>query len=173
MPSLTLRMLGLQWPLALHTKFFLANWQGCFCNDTSFIYPSNSDQIFCRVNRLWAGWLRNHSSTPGKDRKFFSFSNFQTTNGAYADCCSVGLRGSFPRSKTVQVWRWPFPSDTKVMNVWSYTSTPPICLHVVQRDNFTLLYFISLYSNYLQSILKLFIFTHYKWLTRMIINTLL
>jgi len=66
-------MLGLQWPLALHTKFFLASWQGCFCNDTSFIYPSNSDHIVCIVNRLWAGWLRNHSSTPGKDRKFFSF----------------------------------------------------------------------------------------------------
>lgn len=30
------------------------------------------------------------------------------------------------------------PSSTKVMNKWSYTSTPPIRLHSADRDIFTL-----------------------------------
>jgi len=29
------------------------------------------------------------------------------------------------------------PSGAKVKNEWSYTSTPPICLHGVDRDDFT------------------------------------
>jgi hypothetical protein len=29
------------------------------------------------------------------------------------------------------------PSSAEVKNVWSYTSTPPICLQGVDRDNFT------------------------------------
>jgi len=31
------------------------------------------------------------------------------------------------------------PSDSKVKNEWRYTSTPPICLYVVQRDIFNCL----------------------------------
>ena len=29
------------------------------------------------------------------------------------------------------------PFGTEVKNEWSYTSTPPVCLHGVDRDNFT------------------------------------
>lgn len=31
----------------------------------------------------------------------------------------------------------PSPSSTDIMYEWSYTSTPPICLHSVDRDKFT------------------------------------
>jgi hypothetical protein len=39
------------------------------------------------------------------------------------------------------------PSSAEVKNEWSCTSTPPICLYVVERNNFvfTLLTFIYLY----------------------------
>jgi len=30
------------------------------------------------------------------------------------------------------------PATTEVKNEWSYTSSPPICLQVVDRKNFTL-----------------------------------
>ena len=33
-------------------------------------------------------------------------------------------------------------SSAEVENGWSYTSTPPTCLHDVQRDNFCLLFYI-------------------------------
>ena len=45
---------------------------------------------------------------------------------------------SFPGFKRsgsdVVYWR---PSSDEVENEWSYTSTPPMCLHGVGRDNFT------------------------------------
>jgi len=37
----------------------------------------------------------------------------------------------------------PYPRNAKVKYTWFYTSTPPICLHAVDRDTFTF----TLYSN--------------------------
>ena len=51
---------------------------------------------------------------------------------------SVTHRGSFPGTKWLrhEVNHSP-PSSAKVKNEWSCTSTPPICLHGVDRANFT------------------------------------
>jgi hypothetical protein len=37
------------------------------------------------------------------------------------------------------------PVSAKVKNEWSYTSTPPICLHDLDRGNFTFTHFCVLY----------------------------
>jgi hypothetical protein len=54
--------------------------------------------------------------------------------------------GIFPASKAARVCSYVVdhspPSITKVKTEWSYTSVPPICLHRVDRDNFTFFAFI-------------------------------
>jgi hypothetical protein len=46
--------------------------------------------------------------------------------------------------KTKGAWRWPRrPSTAEVKNKWSYTSSPPTCLHGLYRDNSA---FITFYS---------------------------
>ena len=51
-----------------------------------------------------------------------------------------GYRALFPgvkRPGTTDIDHSP-PSSAEVKNGWSYTSTPPICLHGMDRENFTL-----------------------------------
>jgi hypothetical protein len=57
----------------------------------------------------------------------------QTGSGAHPASCSIGTCGSFPGVK----WQGretdhSLPSSAEVKNAWSYTSTPPICLHGVE-----------------------------------------
>jgi len=40
----------------------------------------------------------------------------------------------------------PSPSSTMVKNEWSCTSTPPICLHGVERDKIIWLHIILIYT---------------------------
>jgi hypothetical protein len=57
---------------------------------------------------------------------------FTTVSGAHLSSYPMGTVGSFPRGKTAGVWSWPPPpSSAKVKYAWSYTSTPPIWLHVM------------------------------------------
>jgi len=54
--------------------------------------------------------------------------------------CSMGTGGSFPALK--QLWHeisHSPPSSAEVKNDWSYTSTPPVCLCDMDRDNCTCL----------------------------------
>jgi hypothetical protein len=44
--------------------------------------------------------------------------------------------GSFPGIQQLEHVDYSHPSTTKVKNKWNYTSTPPICLHGMDRDNF-------------------------------------
>jgi hypothetical protein len=49
-----------------------------------------------------------------------------------------GYTGSFPRVQQLEHDVDYSPaSSTKVKNKWSYTSTPPICLHGINRDIFS------------------------------------
>jgi hypothetical protein len=41
------------------------------------------------------------------------------------------------------------PSSAEVKNEWSHSSAPLMCLHGVDRDNFTLSYFLSVVSELL------------------------
>ena len=48
-----------------------------------------------------------------------------------------GVPGFFPGGKETGAWNEPLTSSsTKVRNEWSYASSPPVCLHVVERNNF-------------------------------------
>jgi hypothetical protein len=53
----------------------------------------------------------------------------------------MGTGGSFPEVKRPRrdVDHTP-PARAEVTNKWSYTSTPPICLYNVDRENFYLFY---------------------------------
>ena len=94
-----------------------------------------------------------------------------------------GYQGTSPRVK------WPgcevnhsSPSSVRVKNYWRYTSTPPLCLHGVERENVTftftftfnflrfmpLLQPISLYSKYSKT---LTVFSHYTSLICLIKHT--
>ena len=54
--------------------------------------------------------------------------------------CTVGLRDFF---SSVQRWEREVncspPSSAKIKNEWSYTSTPSLCLHGMDRDCFAFL----------------------------------
>jgi len=52
-------------------------------------------------------------------------------------------RGSYPEVKrSGRDVDQSHPSSAETKNEWSYTSTPPICLHGVGRGNFTLIFII-------------------------------
>ena len=49
-----------------------------------------------------------------------------------------GYRGSFPEAKRLGLEADHLPPSTaEFKNEWSYTSSPPVCLHRVDRDIFT------------------------------------
>jgi hypothetical protein len=55
------------------------------------------------------------------------------------------VRGSFPRVKPSECEVDPSNSSSaKTKNEWSCTSSPPICLHGVERDNFTYIFLLFL-----------------------------
>jgi hypothetical protein len=78
-------------------------------------------------------------SKPGKDERFF-FSIICPYRlwGPPRLICS-GYRHSFFFSvKAAGAWSEPLsPYSAEVKNEWSYTSTPPACLHGVDRRQFT------------------------------------
>jgi hypothetical protein len=53
----------------------------------------------------------------------FSHHRIQNGSGAHPASYSMGTGGSFSEAD-----HWP-PSSAEVTNAWSFTSTPPICLH--------------------------------------------
>jgi hypothetical protein len=55
----------------------------------------------------------------------------QNGSGAHPASYPLGTRGSFPRGKAVGAWSWPLTSNLmpRSKNEWTYTSTPPVCLH--------------------------------------------
>ena len=47
------------------------------------------------------------------------------------------VRRFFPGNKAAGAWSSPPPSSSDVMKEWSYTFSPPTCLHEVGKDKFT------------------------------------
>ena len=76
-------------------------------------------------------------SNSGRRKSFLYLKNVQTSSGTHPASYSVGTR-VFPGVKQAghEVNDLP-PSSSKIENEWSYTSTPPIYLHGVDRENFT------------------------------------
>jgi len=56
----------------------------------------------------------------------------QTSSGAHPASYPMGTGGSFPEAKKLghEADVSP-PSSAEIKQVWSYTSTPPVCLHGV------------------------------------------
>lgn len=103
---------------------------------------TNNSQISYRT--LW--WqVVVWGKIPGRSKRYFTSSVFHTGSGANPDSYSRSTKGSFFGDK------WPgqevdhsSPSSAKVQNEWSYISSPPICFHSMQRDNFT--FWVSTYA---------------------------
>jgi hypothetical protein len=55
----------------------------------------------------------------------------QTVSGAHLVSYPMGTQGYFPRGKADQAVKLTRPSSAEVMNGWSYTSYPSICIHGV------------------------------------------
>jgi hypothetical protein len=62
----------------------------------------------------------------------FSHHRVQTGSGVHPASYPKGSRGSFPKSKaTGGEANHSSPPNAEAKNAWSFTSTPPICLHGV------------------------------------------
>ena len=94
----------------------------------------NHDSRFGRVTRLWAEQLRYHGSIFSTNKKL---SNLQIVIPALGSAqfhiqCVLGVRHSGHEADHLP------PLSGEVKNERSYTSSPPICLHSMQRESFIL-----------------------------------
>jgi len=89
------------------------------------------------VSRLHAG--QSGIQVLARARDFSLSQNIQTGSGAHPVSCSVDFGGLFPQ----EIKRPEHEADnrpvssTKVMNEWSCTFTPPICLYSMYVYSFT------------------------------------
>jgi hypothetical protein len=65
------------------------------------------------------------------------FVHILTGPGAHTASCSIGTLVLSQGGKAVGAWCWPLTSGTEVKSDWSCTSTVPLRLHGMNRDNFT------------------------------------
>jgi hypothetical protein len=54
------------------------------------------------------------------------------------------IPGFFSGGQVAAYWCWPFTYSADVKNMWSYTSFLPICVHGMDRNNFTFIVSTSL-----------------------------
>ena len=90
----------------------------------------------CRFSSIQTS-IKNKNKNPGRGRFFFSPKRPDRRWGPPTLLIN-GYRGSFPHEKRQgrEVINSP-PSKAEVKNGWSYTSSPPIRLHGVDKENFT------------------------------------
>ena len=77
--------------------------------------------------------LAHYLYVNGRGETISSSPNIQTGSGTQPSLPTSVNQGSFPGHEV----HHSSPSGDKVKNEWSFTSTSPICLHGVQKDNFT------------------------------------
>jgi hypothetical protein len=65
------------------------------------------------------------------------FQNIQASSGAHTASYSMGTGVPSVKKPAVALSCDSLPSSAELKNEWSYTSTSPIYLHDVERDNFT------------------------------------
>ena len=91
------------------------------------------DRLFYSVVRLPYG--ARGSGVRMMTEKNPLFPKYPYRSGAQPISYSVGSE-VLSRGKAAEVWSYSSPSSTDVKNEWSYASTPPLCLHGSDRDNF-------------------------------------
>jgi hypothetical protein len=93
---------------------------------------------------LWAGWLRVWILAGAGN--FSLHHHVQAGSGFHPASYPMGTRGSFLGVKRPEhEVETTLPSNADVKNVWSYTSTPPIHLHLMMLT-------MRLYTNYLYTL---------------------
>jgi len=97
-------------------------------------------------SRYWDWTVR--TSNPGRSKRFFPSTERPDRVRGSPRLLFNGYRGSFSGIKrpVSEVDHLPTFS-VEVKNGWSYTSTPPICIHGVDRDNFTFCTFLFIVYN--------------------------
>ena len=68
-------------------------------------------------------------SNPDRGKKFFSLQNVQTGSRCQGSFVKVKQPGLEVNHSS--------PSGIDANNEWSYTSSPPVCLHGMDKDNVT------------------------------------
>jgi len=93
----------------------------------------------------WSIWGFN----PARGKRFFS-----STNCSVQLLCPLGLLLKGYWSFFLGI-KWPeceadhtSPSSAEVRNDWQYISAPAVCLHGMDRDNFTLTVFFSVCEHF-------------------------
>ena len=85
----------------------------------------------------WMVW----GSNSGRGKRLFThLDSVQTGSGAHPASYSVRtwvLSGGREVKQSEREVSHSPPSRAKVKNEWTHTSTPPICLHGVEKENFT------------------------------------
>jgi len=70
--------------------------------------------------------------------RFLFLPNVQTGSWLHPASYWTGTGNSFPGGRAPSAWSWTLtPFSAEITNKWSYTSTHPMCLYGVDRDNFT------------------------------------
>jgi len=107
------------------------------------------------VISLDTGWTVRVSN-PGKGERFFFFIICPYRLWGPSRLIFSGYRRSLFSVKAAGPWTEPLPRySAEIKNEWSYTSTPPACLHGVDRDSLPLTVIFRSFLDY--SILSMFI----------------
>jgi len=71
------------------------------------------------------------------EKYLFSTEIIQTGSGVQPDSYAVGIKFVHGVNSSVREVNHSLSSSVKVKNEWSYTSTPPMRLHRVDKESFT------------------------------------
>jgi hypothetical protein len=78
---------------------------------TYFFLYWEPGQHYRYSDRLWAGWLRGRSLSPGRGNIFFPLHFIRTSSGAHPASYPMGTSSSFPRQKVAMLSSWPLTSN--------------------------------------------------------------
>ena len=142
MQLLMLKVLRFHHHCTAKGQTFMAEWfldYACLFN--WLFHNTRSVSQYCDYDRWWV--IRG--SNPGKDKHFFSSQKRADRLWGSSKLLSSGTmvhyRSGGEGSKSARREVGHSPSFRfGVKNEWSYKSTPPICLHEVDRDNLTFLF---------------------------------
>jgi hypothetical protein len=107
-------------------------------------------QIYESVGPVWWRFLNYFTSifvadygkslNPGRGTRFFASPKPSESLQCSESLLFIGQQSPLAGDERIEAWIYLSPSVTEVKKEWSYTSTPYIRLHGVDRDKFTSFY---------------------------------